>query len=62
MVIMRQEELDSLEKTIKRLHPETRQGYHGRVTIEVDFKDSVIGRHPHIEFRCVHLVRIEAKK
>ncbi len=58
MVSMTQEDLDTLGALVKKLHPETRNGFYGRVNIELDFKDSVIGNQPYIEIRCSHLVRV----
>ena len=62
MVTITRNELQALNDLIKRLHPETKNGYYGRATIELDFQDSVVGNQPYIEIRCSHLVRVENKK
>lgn len=62
MVTMTQNDLEVLSSLVKKLHPEIKNEFYGRVSIELDFKNSVIGNQPYIDIRCSHLVRVENKK
>jgi hypothetical protein len=56
---MTAEDHEQLDRILKKLHPEIKRNFYGRVTIEVDYKSSVMGKQPYTELRCEHLVQVK---
>ncbi len=47
---------------IKKLHPQIRDGFYGKVNIELEYKNGIVGKQPHTDMKQSHLITGDGSK